>query len=236
MEKLNSNWITEGLIDFEYKKYLLLAYLQYVNKHFDKQKLYPCLSDLIDHYRQLTMLKSATNKVQEQFPKKISKIDVQNLQIAYEKLFDNDDYMRHIEDILAYAIPKIQQEISIGQNIYETVEDKINIEAVGIVPLHKQEGYLLVNNGQQSDTHIFTFNFSIFTHAQHKYRSLKTKYIDKYIRKISHTNRFIKLDLIKKRKELPNPATYAVYINHKVPLHETLIPVTKRKILQLIIY
>lgn len=31
MKTLNHNWLTEGLIDFEYKKYILLSYLQEVN-------------------------------------------------------------------------------------------------------------------------------------------------------------------------------------------------------------
>ena len=28
MEKLSKDWLTQGLIDFEYKKYVLMAYLQ----------------------------------------------------------------------------------------------------------------------------------------------------------------------------------------------------------------
>ena len=57
MNKLSPNWITEKHIDFEYKKYLLLAYLTEVNNHFEKNILYPCFSDVIEHYKNVTSLK-----------------------------------------------------------------------------------------------------------------------------------------------------------------------------------
>jgi hypothetical protein len=41
MEKLKENWLTEGLIDFEYKKYVLLAYLKSVKESFSRVELYP---------------------------------------------------------------------------------------------------------------------------------------------------------------------------------------------------
>ena len=39
MEFLNKNWITENQIDFEYKKYMLLAYLQHVSENFTDKRL-----------------------------------------------------------------------------------------------------------------------------------------------------------------------------------------------------
>jgi hypothetical protein len=47
MADLNKNWLTEKYIDFEYKKYVLLAWLQEVNNNFQDQKLYPFLAQLI---------------------------------------------------------------------------------------------------------------------------------------------------------------------------------------------
>ncbi len=45
MESLKDNWLTEGLIDFEYKKYVLLAYMKRVKESFGRVELYPpCLS------------------------------------------------------------------------------------------------------------------------------------------------------------------------------------------------
>ena len=57
MATLSKNWITEKLIDFEYKKYLLLAYLQQVSGQFDETRLYPSLSELIEHYKNVVSLR-----------------------------------------------------------------------------------------------------------------------------------------------------------------------------------
>lgn len=46
MFSLSQNWITENHIDFEYKKYMVLAYLQDVKQHLTEAKLFPAISDL----------------------------------------------------------------------------------------------------------------------------------------------------------------------------------------------
>jgi hypothetical protein len=51
MDKLKDNWLTDGLIDFEYKKYQLLAYFKNVKESFQRVELYPFLGDMIFHYR-----------------------------------------------------------------------------------------------------------------------------------------------------------------------------------------
>jgi len=56
LKSLGLNWFIEGSIDFEYKKYILLDYLQEINRHFDKSKLYPNLTDLVFHYNNLRAL------------------------------------------------------------------------------------------------------------------------------------------------------------------------------------
>ena len=53
MKSLSETWFAEGRIDFELKKYTLLAYLQEVNKHFDANKLYPQLADMVFHYNNI---------------------------------------------------------------------------------------------------------------------------------------------------------------------------------------
>ena len=53
MKSLSETWFAEGRIDFELKKYTLLAYLQEVDKYFNENKLYPQLADVIFHYHNI---------------------------------------------------------------------------------------------------------------------------------------------------------------------------------------
>ena len=55
MEKLSQDWLTQGLIDFEYKKYVLLAYLKTAKESFGRVELYPFLTDLVFHLEMFSL-------------------------------------------------------------------------------------------------------------------------------------------------------------------------------------
>ena len=57
MKTLSHTWFAEGYIDFELKKYTLLAYLQQIHKEFNQNKLYPQLSDIIFHHNNILHFK-----------------------------------------------------------------------------------------------------------------------------------------------------------------------------------
>ena len=228
MKQLATNWITEGLMDIEYKKYLLLGYLQQVSKSFDEQKLYPLLADLITHYQNLVALKENKEKASANFSRKIKKIDLENFKIEYEKVMHDDRYMEEIEAILEFAIPKIQLHLSDGKKIYEYVEQNLQIFPIGIMPLSAEAGYMLLSNGNNSDTQVFVYEMTIFESANEKYRAIRTNYIDSYIKQFTNTFESIKIDLIKRHKNLPNPATFVISTTCQFPLQETFLPIAKR--------
>jgi hypothetical protein len=88
MKTLSANWITENLVDFEYKKYVLLGYLQQVKEHFKDKKLYPDLSDVISHYKNLLALKNNTTSFKENIRKNVNGLDLEKMQLTYENLTD----------------------------------------------------------------------------------------------------------------------------------------------------
>ena len=82
MKTLSETWFTEGYIDFELKKYTLLAYLNEVNKYFNENKLYPQLADIIFHYNNIVSFRENKKFLQEHFPKQLTDINIQKLQWA----------------------------------------------------------------------------------------------------------------------------------------------------------
>lgn len=228
MKTLSNNWITEGLIDFEYKKYILLAYLKEVRTTFEEKKLYPVLSDLIFHYQNLTILKENKQLIKSSFPERLSQPDFNKLQIIYEDIIKDDAMMEEIESIISYAIPEITTQLSNGKDLYEKFESKLAISPIGLTPLYPDEGYLMVANSDTRMTRIYEYQITIFQNIDEKYRGVHTKFLEIQRRGISNTYEHMKVDLIKKYKKLPNPATYLIESKIEIPLDESLLPIAKR--------
>src|ERR1700679_2405501 len=117
MKELSQNWFIEGSLDFEYKKYILLDYLQEINRHFDKSKLYPNLTDLIFHFNNLLYFKKNKTMLQQAFPQRLSKADIEAVKLTYQKIVDDDSSMKDIELIISYALQQMDPSIKIGKEI-----------------------------------------------------------------------------------------------------------------------
>src|SRR6202051_2586780 len=147
MKSLSETWFAEGYIDFELKKYTLLAYLQHVNSYFNENKLYPQLADIIFHYNNLVAFRENKKYLQEQFPKKLTGIQIEKLQVLYEQMIEDDELMKELEDIINYSATEMKSAISNGAELYEFVEEKLVIFPVGLIPLDIHEGYFFLSEG-----------------------------------------------------------------------------------------
>jgi hypothetical protein len=234
MKHLSETWFAEGYIDFELKKYTLLAYLQEINKYFNENKLYPQLADLIFHYNNIVAFRENKKYLQEHFPKKLTGIQIEKLQVLYEQMIADDELMQQLEEIINYSADKMKSTISSGAEIYEFVEENLTIMPVGLVPLDTQEGYFFLSAGNSKATRVYHYRLSIFGKHDEKFRSIKTAYIDVLKRSMVNTYENIKYDLIKKRDNLPNPAVYSIETEINFPIEETLLPVAKRSLVKYI--
>ena len=234
MKTLSETWFAEGYIDFELKKYVLLAYLKEINNGFRENKLYPQLADIIFHYNNMISFRDNKKLLQDNFPKRLSGIQLKKLTLLYKQVIEDDELMREMEDIIHYATAQMQGTISNGAEIYEFVETKIVIVPVGLVPLDNTEGYFFLNNGNEKDTLVYQYRLTIFEKHDEKYRGIKTDFVDSWFRSISSTYEHIKMELIRKKSDLPNPAVYAIETSLRFPVEETLLPVAKRYLVKFI--
>lgn len=234
MKQLSETWFVEGYIDFELKKYTLLAYLQAINRYFDENKLYPQLADLIFHYNNIVAFRENKKYLQEHFPKKLTGVQIEKLQVLYEQMIDDSELMQELEDIIHFAAGHMKTTISSGTEIYEFVEEKLSISPVGLLPLDVHEGYFLLRAGRSRATRVYQYRLSIFDKHDEKYRSIKTAHIDTLQRTLVNTYESMKSDLIRSRQELPNPAVYSIETELSFPVDETLLPVAKRSLVKYI--
>ena len=120
MEKLDKDWLTKDNTDFEYKKYILLDYLQTVSNNFNEKKIYPYLSDCIEEFRSLRDLLEQKDKLT---PKELTSIDFKNMELIYTTI--EDKMFVDINNLINYALHKLKSIIEEGRKIYDDIEKNI---------------------------------------------------------------------------------------------------------------
>ena len=234
MVTLGDDWLTEKHIDFEYKKYVLLAFLQQVEKDFELQKLYPSLREIIKHYNQVKAIKERKEELYNSFPAKATDVDTEKMQLVYEKIFHDNRLMQELESIINFSIPHLENHLAEGKKIYDAIESQLNIFPVGVVPLSSKEGYLFIRDGKNADTNVYEYDITFFEQSDAKYRGIHSEYVKTWETDLSMTYQYIKLELLKEKQNIPNPATYAIESEWVVPLEETLLPIAKRCLLKFV--
>lgn len=230
---LSSTWITDITTDFEYKKYVLLAYLKKIEKAFNEAKIYPHLDELYFHKSELERLVSIQNQFNNELSRSLEKIDIKNFKLVYKQPEENSLF-KEINEIIEYSIPVLSQSIEEGKEVQEFVEKNISIEEVGISPLYRNEGYLLLWPEQKREVYVYEYYLkNIIPSTGTEKDQISTNYI--YKEKISfNTISSIKTKIIKQFNKLPNPATFLFTSSLRFPIPETLLPIAKMKLQNLL--
>ena len=230
MTKLQQDWLTEGILDFEYKKYVLMAYLQHIGTQFTANKLYPHLPELKLHFDTCIGIRSGQEAIRNVMPKNVKGVDIRSWKFIYEETYQDDSYLSELNDILDFAIPGFSKMLEQGTERFSEVGENIRISPVGIVPLRIEEGYLFFCHTLESMITIFQYELALYNDVRERY--LKTVFVDSVRLGFGNSLAQIKVDLVKRNRSLPNPATYIVESKYEYPLQETLLPVAKKLMLK----
>jgi hypothetical protein len=191
-------------------------------------ELYPFLSDLVFHYRNLKSISENKGLIQEAFPKEISLENLKNLEISYRKIIDDDSVMQQIEEIINFSLPKVKDSLDEGSFIYDYVESQCEIAPVGLASLYANEGYLFISQPPQNEAEVFRYQITFFQQSNESMRGIHTQFMFTTERTFTNTFEQIKLKLIREFTDLPNPSTYLITSKLKFPFNQTLMPVAKR--------
>jgi len=207
MERLRPGWFLHGLWDEEYQRYRLLAYLKHVQVAFFAQRLYPPLSDLVESYEELRSLAQAQ----------------QNTAVLEES---TDTLYK----IIQFAIPKLEESIQEGQQIYDLIERHLQVEVVGLIPLYKAEGYLFLRRGGEKVVRAYRYEIRPIQDKEGLV-GIRLEPVEEFVFSILATPfTILRERLLKAHKDLPTPLTLVVESPLEVPLQETLLPIIKRNL------
>lgn len=227
MDKLDRDWLTKDNTDFEYKKYILLAYLQTINKKFDDYMIYPYLGELIEHFRSLKQL--LVNK--EKFEKKeLQSLDLEKLELVYTTI--EDDLFKEIESLIRYSLNEMANTIRKGRGRFDEVVEELKFEHLGILPTYFKEGFIITSINENYT--LYSYKVSDIMVESVPYKMVVTRPLELII----ENTVLVTPEEIKKTNILPLcdyvPATFNVTTEKDLSLEHTILPITKRKILQYI--
>lgn len=221
----------EGMLDFEYKKYVLLSYLQHISREFAEYRLYPSFSDLIFHYNNLHQFRENQQQMLKQFPAQLNEEQFRKMRLQYESGISETPDLQELSAIVDYALPNIQNHLQSGKGIYEEIDHYLQIEPIGITPLYKKEGYILLRINEVSEVKAFVYRVVFFENVEANYYGISFDYRHSFTHSLANTYESMKRELIRNFSDLPNPATYLLFSQQAFPEVESLIPVAKRKML-----
>jgi len=233
MRRLTVDEFVKGRHDPEARQYHVLQSLKDYYGTFSRNHLYPHLSELIELSRVLEALLVSKDSIESHLPQQLKGVDLVNGKLVYEsEAIPQDDFGR-VAELIQWALPLIRKLIEEGMHIYNFVEDHIRIEEVGIIPMYREEGYWFVPNLEHSQLDLFHYEVSLFTSANERFRTLKTRLLGSVAHaRIMRPLESIKLDLVRKYPELPHPATYNCETDLDFPYDQTMLPIAKRKLMK----
>jgi hypothetical protein len=152
----------EGLIDFEYKKYQLLAYLKETSSQFKDVKIYPALADLIDNYYTLNELYLGKLEFSNFSLKNLESIDLQQAKLNNSSVIRLGEVMEEVSKITEFGLSGFTFQIEQEESIYNYLEDQLEFDPVGIIPIYNWEGYVLLSQERSSDIHVFRYKSNLY--------------------------------------------------------------------------
>ena len=234
---METNWPFQEPIDLEHKQYILLSYLQKIDKDLENFKLYPNFQFLSLHLANINLIiqkgqfLSLTKKIKE----KDEEILISDL-VAQEIPPLTQEDVLELYRICKFSSQKLQDFFDQAKAIWELVNDSVSLSVINnLKSFDKKEGlFVIENNGKN-----FLYEFVI------KEIKKNTSDLKCQIKKICEINDYtLSSDLFKGKKTLiKNLEETSVHdslilfkVNHdnNFPFNETILPISKRKILNYI--
>ena len=233
MSTLDLETFISAADDPEFSQYKVLAALKNYSEQLHKNKLSPPLGELVEIRGSLKGLLDNKENLRNTLPQRLIGFDITNQKPLYEKQEVTDKNLNKVFEFINWALPKINEEIDEGKAIYDFVDSNLLVKELGIMPIYKNEGYFIIPDHTEKKLQIYRFELSLLASSDIPFRSLKSTLIesveDSELRVYPES---IKLGLIKKYPDLPNPAIYSFQIEIEFPFDETILPIAKRKLMQ----
>ncbi|SOD79129.1 hypothetical protein [Spirosoma fluviale] len=232
MKKLQPDWFTQNWLDAEYQRYVVLAYLQAVQQNFVEHKLWPDLPELRSHYDAGIRFSRGKGTLNAAFPKRVSRVTGPPPRIEYKSEVTDSALMAEMDAIMDFALPRFQAMLTEGQQRWTDIAQSLTLAPVGLLPLRPEEGYLFLHASNQTEMQVYYFCMTLYSDQEPGGRLIQLRFVEAVRKSLVNTFENIKLDLIRRHRHMPNPATFRLESKKTYPVQETLLPIARQLLAQ----
>lgn len=236
MSHLDLELFTKAGTDIESGQYRILAALHSTTQELRHSKLYPGFADVME----LTSMLETILRLGEQFrthsPRTLKGVDLEKNTLIFDTVAADSESIEKMFNLITWAMPLLKLLKEEGAAVYDFVNEHMKIGEVGIVPLYRDEGYVLIPEHRAHMFHVLRYEMSLFTAEDEQYRAMRTVEIDTVEEDaVLRAPEDVKLELVAVNKELPNPATFICATDLDFSFEATILPVAKRKLMRYLV-
>lgn len=158
MTTLSPIWFLEKPIDLEHKQYVLLDYIQKINKAFNEFKLTPYFFDLKFHIQNIDCFLSQYT-ILDSTDKRLTEEQNAILHTILERGKKSDDVLEAVE-ICKWSAPLMKETMKDGNKVWKQVESSLKKFYIGHTPKDVSHGFLLIRYGGSHIVEAYTFTGS----------------------------------------------------------------------------
>lgn len=231
---MDTDWLFQGIVDSEQKRYVLLDYFQKLNNHLEKMEVYPMFIELSLHLGNIQTLINQ-NKIlytDKKFLTNDDELLISDLKVKDIPVLSEEEIVEY-HQILKDSQPQLHDYFGFAKSIWSIVYESVDII------LKKNKNNTQSKNGffyYKNNDGLYVWKYSIK-------RVYKTKGQTKTVTKLVYFGEEDNLTIqeiiskFSKTYEKDNEKSYPIFeIQCKdiFPIEETLLPISKRKIMSFI--
>ncbi len=221
---LGANWFYRPRLDEEMKRYEVLAFEKYLNRCLNEKAVFPAKSEMELQLNTVAAFKRISDRVLYERAE-ITEIDLKNAVLKYNYQNSNPGALAIVNQIADFLLKRISPFQLKFENLKKEIDGSITIDRVGVLPLHNDEGWLMI--ACENTIEIFEYRFQKVLNIAGNFQGNAIHRLSMY----KHTSLAeAKRVLIRFFNDRPNPSTWFVSSNLSLPLETTYVPCALEKL------
>jgi hypothetical protein len=231
---MKTDWLIQEPIDLEHKQYILLDYLQKLDKNLDSFKLYPQFQEISLHLANINLVieKGQILSLNRILKDPDDEIFISDL-IAHTLPYMPSDEIIELYKICEFSTQKLTDYFNHAKAIWDIVNDTVSINPIqNRKKIEPKQGLFYLDYNDK--TSLYEFIIKPLKKGSPETKCHIKKVADCGVKEFQSRVKDCKRPIIKNIQEEEihnNLILFKVNHNNSYPLKETLLPIVKRKIM-----